>query len=124
MQECCKNLVAVDMTLRDQTDQTLLIGNVHEINGGLFKVIAQANASAPGVARDDSARDGAVDSHVLVTARANETGQFLLRELLEDGDSKTHTRAVSMRRVMVVISLDEGCALSDPVKSRAFDVIE
>ena len=63
------------------------------------------------------------DAFVLVSARVNEYGQYLLREMLEDGESRTHRQAVSLERVLFVLSIDDFAEVAPQTLSRAHDVI-
>jgi hypothetical protein len=101
-----------ELAAREEGDKALIVGEKHELNGGLFQVIDRA-ARHPGGAQT-----------VLVVARVNAVGQFLLRELIEDGDSRTHRQAVSLRRVLFVLSVDEGCEVASQTRSRAHDVVD
>lgn len=58
----------------------------------------------------------------LVTARVNEYGQFILRELLENSDSKTHRMLVRKDRVVFLVVVDEGFSISPQLQSRAHDI--
>lgn len=58
----------------------------------------------------------------LITARVNEYGQFILRELLENSDSKTHRMLVRKDRVVFLVVVDEGFAISPQLQSRAHDI--
>lgn len=109
-------LVEVDVSARSEEDKVMLVGHPHEINGGLFKIIGDANSPA-------SMKEPSSSQIVLIVARVNEVGQFLLREMMEDGDSKTHSQAISMQRVLFLVSIDDGCHISSPLLSRAHDVV-
>ena len=101
-----------ELAAREEGDKALIVGEKHELNGGLFQVIDRAARHPGGV------------QTVLVVARVNAVGQFLLRELIEDGDSRTHRQAVSLRRVLFVLSVDEGCEVAAQTRSRAHDVVD
>ena len=101
-----------ELAAREEADKALVVGEVHELNGGLFKVI------------DSAARCATGPQMVLVVARVNAVGQFLLRELIEDGESRTHRQAVSLERVLFVLSVDDGCEVASQTRSRAHEVLD
>jgi hypothetical protein len=55
----------------------------------------------------------------VVLVECNVHGQFILREYLESDVSRTHVTAVRKERVLFVLNLDDGQALSPQVRSRA-----
>ena len=103
-----------DVSIREEGDKEKVFGRADEVQGGLFRFIAEANGAA-------RAEDGLF---AVVVARVNAVGQFALRELLESGDSSTHRLAVRKDRVLFVLSIDAGVELQPPLSSRAHDVIE
>ena len=107
-----EGLCLTELDAREEGDKALVVGESHELNGGLFKVI------------DSAARCAAGPQTVLIVARVNAVGQFLLRELIEDGPSRTHRQAVSLRHVLFVLSIDDDCEVASQTRSRAHEVVD
>ena len=71
-----------ELDLYCEDDKAKVFGNPNEILGGLFRFIDRVN--------NPNACNGETDRFGLIIAHVNEIGQFILRELLEPGQSKTH----------------------------------
>lgn len=77
------------VALREESDKEKVSGHQSQIRGGLFKVIDDMNnENGDGAGRD---AEGGV---CVVVCEVNEVGQFMLRELLENGESRTHRQVL------------------------------
>jgi hypothetical protein len=70
------------LELFTEEDKVKVFGEPSEILGGLFRFIDRIN--------NPNACNGATNRFGLIQAHVNETGQFILRELLEPAQSNTH----------------------------------
>eukprot|EP01063_Lacrimia_lanifica_P000735 TRINITY_DN10373_c0_g3_i2.p1 TRINITY_DN10373_c0_g3~~TRINITY_DN10373_c0_g3_i2.p1 ORF type:complete len:661 (+),score=103.35 TRINITY_DN10373_c0_g3_i2:83-2065(+) len=104
-------VVSTDIRLLEKCDAKKVFGEAHEIRGGLFKFIDDHTC----------ANSPTSFSHVVVTATVSEAGQFILRELLEQGEkSRTHRLAVAKAGCLFVLVLqDPEDAITPQVYSRA-----
>ena len=89
-----------------------IFGDPGCIRGGLFKFI------------DDHLNPNAALSKscelVVVHAKINEVGAFMLRELLESSErSRTHRLGIPKTKLMFLLSLEEGMEISPQLKSRS-----
>lgn len=75
-----------ELELYCEDDKGKVFGNPNEILGGLFRFIDRVN--------NPNACNGEIDRFGLIIAHVNEIGQFILRELLEPGQSKTHRQVI------------------------------
>eukprot|EP00754_Rhynchopus_humris_P002203 Rhum_TRINITY_DN11216_c0_g1::Rhum_TRINITY_DN11216_c0_g1_i1::g.43391::m.43391 len=108
-------LVEERLTLLEAADSVKVFGSPREIRGGLFKTIDDNNCpNAEGYF-----------NYVVVHARVTEAGQFILRELLEQGDmSRNHRLGVRKSGVLFVLTLDSPDTVITPqVQSRAHLVL-
>lgn len=96
-----------------EDDKVKVFGNPSEIQGGLFKFIASVN--------NPNACGGRDDLVALVVVECNEVGQFIIRELLECGESRTHRQAVQKDRILFVLSIDGDCTAQ--IVSRAHSML-
>ena len=93
-------------------------GHQSQIRGGLFKVIDDFNNPNA----ETSSSDGLLV--IVIVCRVNETGQYMLRELLEtNGESRTHRYAIRKDRVLFVLSVDANAGLQEMTISRAHSLI-
>ena len=69
------------------------------------------------VANDKSRR------FALITATANEEGQYILREMLEGNTSRTHRHVARKDRTGFIVIVPEGCQLRPETRSRAHAVL-
>ena len=102
------------MSPQEEGDKVKVFGAPDEIQGGLFKFINEVNN--PNL--EDQSKYAVVVAHVSVT------GQFMLRELLESGQSTTHRLAVNKDRVMFILSVNNGEDLQPQFFSRAHEIFD
>eukprot|EP01065_Artemidia_motanka_P009294 TRINITY_DN14743_c0_g1_i1.p1 TRINITY_DN14743_c0_g1~~TRINITY_DN14743_c0_g1_i1.p1 ORF type:complete len:699 (+),score=216.41 TRINITY_DN14743_c0_g1_i1:79-2097(+) len=100
----------VELDVLTDEDAIKVFGSPSEIRGGLFAFIDDAtNPNSDGGAQ-----------LAVVSATVNETGQFILRELLEQGSkSRNHRLAVSKSGVLFTLMLGEDVWLTPQLASRA-----
>eukprot|EP01062_Namystynia_karyoxenos_P063088 TRINITY_DN55912_c0_g1_i1.p1 TRINITY_DN55912_c0_g1~~TRINITY_DN55912_c0_g1_i1.p1 ORF type:complete len:737 (+),score=209.74 TRINITY_DN55912_c0_g1_i1:74-2212(+) len=112
--ERCPATTTTALRIESEEDAVKVFGAPTEIRGGLFAFIDDAtNPNSAGGAQ-----------LAAVTATVTETGQFILRELLEQGDkSRNHRLAVSKSGLLFTIILTEGSELTPQLASRAHLVI-
>lgn len=111
-----EKLHSTEVSIHGEEDKHKVFGQPHEIQGGLFKFIASVN--------NPNACGGREDLIASVFARVNELGQFILRELLENGSSSTHRQAVHKDRLVFVLSITDTCEITPQLQSRAHTIIE
>eukprot|EP00293_Proteomonas_sulcata_P013581 CAMPEP_0184307260 /NCGR_PEP_ID=MMETSP1049-20130417/16061_1 /TAXON_ID=77928 /ORGANISM="Proteomonas sulcata, Strain CCMP704" /LENGTH=546 /DNA_ID=CAMNT_0026619719 /DNA_START=15 /DNA_END=1655 /DNA_ORIENTATION=+ len=117
---CGDNFACTEVELKAESDKEKVTGHHTEIRGGIFKVIDDSNNPN---GRQNEAGNG--ENLCVVLCHVNETGQYMLRELLEtNGDSKTHRHAIRKDRVLFVLSVDEDAPIQEMTKSRAHAMIE
>lgn len=118
-------LVQAEVTATEDADKALIVGHPHEINGGLLRILNDTHTPTTYYGTDETVTAKQDPPPILlIVAHVNQIGQFLMRELVEEGDSRTHTRAVSMSRVLFVLDIEDGSQISSPILSRAHDIIE
>jgi len=65
------------------------------------------------------------DGLLVIVCNVNETGQYMLRELLEtNGESRTHRYAIRKDRVLFILSVDANAGLQEMTISRAHALIQ
>jgi len=101
------------LVVNDKEDSVAVFGRPDEIQGGLFKFINSVNATT----LDNQSNFG------IVVAQLSEVGQFILRELLEDGISRTHRLSVRKNRIVFILKLDLGTVPTPQTRSRAHVII-
>lgn len=132
---------SVRVALREEGDQIKVNGHETEIRGGLLKFIDDynnPNMARPAPAASTSSSELSTSTSTsgseagvsageeglcVVVCEVNEAGQFMLRELLEGGATKTHRYAINKAQVLFIISVDEGAGIEDMTKSRAHAII-
>ena len=106
----------VNLEVLEQEDSVLVFGSPREIRGGLFKTIDDCTCpNSPKYFK-----------HVVVTVTVTVQGQFVLRELLEQGDkSRTHRLGVSKKGCVFILVRHEKEAteITPQVLSRAHLII-
>ena len=106
----------VRVDLRKEEDKDQVNGHQSQIRGGLFKVIDDFN---------NQNMAGRSEGILVIVCNVNETGQYMLRELLEtNGESRTHRFAIRKDRVLFVLSLDADAGLQEMTISRAHALID
>ena len=102
--------------LREEDDKIKVNGHQSQIRGGLFKVIDDFN--------NPNAETSSSDGLLVIVCHVNETGQYMLRELLEtNGESRTHRYAIRKDRVLFVLSVDANAGLQEMTISRAHSLV-
>mmetsp|Transcript_7767 Transcript_7767/g.15880 ORF Transcript_7767/g.15880 Transcript_7767/m.15880 type:complete len:729 (-) Transcript_7767:634-2820(-) len=102
------------LTLLAEEDKEHVMGQVSDVRGGLFKFIDEVNN--PNAAAEEGL-------YGAVVATVNETGQFMLRELNESGRSRTHRLQVFKDRLMFLMDIVEGAALTHQLHSRSIAIL-
>ena len=109
----------VRVELRDEKDKEKVNGHQSQIRGGLFKAIDDFNNP-----NNNKENLGKQESVLVIVCKVNETGQYMLRELLEtNGDSRTHRYAIRKDRVLFVVTVDDNAELQEMTISRAHALI-
>jgi hypothetical protein len=107
----------VHVELREEADKDKVNGHQSQIRGGLFKTIDDFNN------RNLVAAGG--EGILAIVCRVNETGQYMLRELLEtNGESRTHRFAIRKDRVLFVLSVDADAQVQEMTVSRSHALID
>jgi len=71
-----------------------------------------------------NAETSSSDGLLVIVCHVNETGQYMLRELLEtNGESRTHRYAIRKDRVLFVLSVDANAGLQEMTISRAHSLV-
>jgi hypothetical protein len=106
----------VRVDLREEDDKVKVNGHQSQIRGGLFKVIDDFN--------NPNTETSSSHGLLAIVCNVNETGQYMLRELLEtNGESRTHRYAIRKDRVLFILSVDANAALQEMTVSRAHSLI-
>jgi len=111
-----ERLRSTELELFTEDDKSKVFGEPHEILGGLYRFID--NVNNPNACNGETNRIGLIYSHV------NEIGQFILRELLEPGNSKTHRQIAKKERLLFLLSLVEYAQLTPQVHSRSHFIVQ
>jgi hypothetical protein len=101
-------LTSLSLQARHDEDKASITGDPDPTYGRLPRFISSINGPAQ-----------SKDALGVVLVECNVHGQFILREYLESDVSRTHVTAVRKERVLFVLNLDDGQALSPQVRSRA-----
>lgn len=104
----------VRVELREEADKDKVTGHQSQIRGGLFKIIDDFN--------NDNV-PGSSAGLLVIVCGVNETGQYMLRELLEGNESRTHRFAIRKDRVLFILSVDADAGLQEMTISRAHALI-
>jgi len=106
----------VRVELRAEGDKEKVNGHQSQIRGGLFKAIDDFN--------NPNNAGGSSEGLLVIVCKVNETGQYMLRELLEtNGESRTHRYAIRKDRVLFILSVDAQASLQEMTVSRAHALI-
>eukprot|EP01124_Arcella_intermedia_P001826 TRINITY_DN11009_c0_g1_i2.p1 TRINITY_DN11009_c0_g1~~TRINITY_DN11009_c0_g1_i2.p1 ORF type:complete len:556 (-),score=194.37 TRINITY_DN11009_c0_g1_i2:13-1680(-) len=109
----------IHYSLKTEEDKEKVFGSPSDpIMNGIFSWIESINGKYVVQQKEEQGKLFGV-----ITIEASEMGQFMIRELLESGDSKTHKNSVSKERIMFVVVVEEGF-LSPQLLSRAHFVIK
>lgn len=116
---CDSDLAEQEVSITSMEDKSAIFGEPGEVRGGLYKFIDDVTNPAE-VAHNlcDGGRRFA-----LVTATANEEGQYILREMLEGNTSRTHRHIARKDRTAFIVIVPEGCQLRPETLSRAHAVL-
>eukprot|EP01060_Flectonema_neradi_P029604 TRINITY_DN4128_c0_g4_i2.p1 TRINITY_DN4128_c0_g4~~TRINITY_DN4128_c0_g4_i2.p1 ORF type:complete len:635 (+),score=120.09 TRINITY_DN4128_c0_g4_i2:73-1977(+) len=108
------NPVHADIDVFTTEDSEVVFGHPHEIRGGLFKTIdTHTNIHSPEYGR-----------RVVVVAKVTSVGQFILREVLEQGDkSHTHRLGVSKKGCLFIVDVTQSDIITPQLESRAHIVL-
>jgi len=107
-------LKMIQLKATDDTDRETLFGNPSDpVLSGLFRWIDDISSPV----------HNRTDQYGLVILEANEMGQFMTRELIENSDSKTHRNSISKARILFLIILENDVKVSSQLYSRAHEVI-
>ena len=95
-------------------DAEAVFGRPHEIRGGLFKTIdTHTNIHSPEYGR-----------RVIINTRVTSVGQFILREVLEQGEkSHTHRLGISKKGCIFIIDVTHSDIITPQLESRAHLVL-
>ena len=116
---CGGGMDVVRVELRDEKDKEKVNGHQSQIRGGLFKAIDDFNNP-----NNNKENLGKQEGVLVIVCKVNETGQYMLRELLEtNGDSRTHRYAIRKDRVLFVVTVDDNAELQEMTISRAHALI-
>jgi len=101
------------ITAKDDKDKEAIFGNPADpVMRGLFRWIDDVNN--PVHMKNDT--------YGLVTFNVNDLGQFMIRELLENTESKTHKNSIRKDRIMFLVNIVVG-EISPQLYSRAHDIV-
>ena len=117
---CDPELAQEHVSITCMEDKSLIFGKPSDVRGGLCKFIDDVTNPAE-VA--NTAVQGRPRRFALITATANEDGQYILREMLEGNTSRTHRHVARKDRTAFIVIVPEGCALRPETRSRAHAVL-
>jgi hypothetical protein len=114
--ECDTDLAEQQVSITCMEHKSVIFGKPSDVRGGLCKFIDDvtnpAEVSAAGRRR-----------FALITATANEEGQYILREMLESNTSRTHRHVARKGRTAFIVIVPEGCKVRPETRSRAHAVL-
>lgn len=114
--ECDADLAEQEVAITCMEDKSVIFGKPSDVRGGLCKFIDDVTNPAE-VAAAGRRR------FALITATANEEGQYILREMLESNTSRTHRHVARKGRTAFIVMVPEGCEVRPETRSRAHAVL-
>jgi hypothetical protein len=115
---CDPDLAEQEVTITCMEDKSVIFGSPGDVRGGLCKFIDDVTNPAEVATQCEGRRRFA-----LITATANEEGQYILREMLEGNTSRTHRHVARKDRTAFIVIIPQGCQLRPETRSRAHAVL-
>ena len=116
---CDLELAEQEVTITCMEDKSKIFGNPGDVRGGLCKFIDDVTNPAEVASACCNGRR----RFALITATANEEGQYILREMLEGNASRTHRHVARKDRTAFIVIVPQGSRLRPETQSRAHAVL-